>query len=84
MTIVSLNFNCESFGSITLSTEPCPVGLLRAFLYKEEKSNYLKLVGQAQEKKKATLFFDCCFAEGKYWLFVECGNEAKLTYLGEN
>lgn len=58
----------ESFGSITLSSNK--PSNLRTYLYKEEKSNVLKLVGEAKEKNKNTLFFDCYFAQAKYYLFV--------------
>lgn len=49
LTIIELDYLEESFGSITLSTatgELCPI--LKTYLYKEEKSNVLKLVGEAK------------------------------------
>jgi hypothetical protein len=31
----------------------------------------LKLVGQAKEKQKSHLFFECNFGEGRYFVFVQ-------------
>ncbi len=85
LTIIELEFLEESFGSITLSTsDGNPTPQLKTFLYKEEKSNVLKLVGEAKEKNKSVLFFDCYFSDAKYYLFVESLVESRVTYLGEN
>ena len=45
--IVSLEFEESSFGSIALSNKEFS-GSLTAFLYREEKNNLLKLVGKAK------------------------------------
>jgi len=50
---------------------PGDCGALRVFLYRQEKSKVLKLVGQAKEKNKNSLFFECNFTEGKYYVFAQ-------------
>jgi hypothetical protein len=67
--IVEVVFFEESFGSIALSSKKS--GELKAYLYKEEKNNLLKLVGQAKEKNRKQVFFDCFFSESKYFVFIE-------------
>jgi hypothetical protein len=47
LTIIELEFNEESFGSITLAYNKSK-GPLKVFLYREEKANVMKLVGQAK------------------------------------
>ena len=31
----------------------------------------MRLIGQAKEKRKKNILFDCCFEEGRYYVFVE-------------
>lgn len=58
---------------------------LSAYLYKEEKSKVLKLVGQAREKQKSHLFFECNFNEGKYYVFAQTKDRsARLCFSGES
>lgn len=56
LTVVELAFNESGQGCVTL-TYIDHVGPLTAYLYREEKSRVLKLVGQAREKQKSHLFF---------------------------
>jgi hypothetical protein len=61
------------------------VGPLTAYLYREEKSRVLKLVGQARERQKSHLFFECNFNEGRYYVFAQTKEKAaRLAYYGEN
>lgn len=46
-TIACLNFDNESLGSIAVSNKH-KSGYIKVYLYREEKSNTLKLVGQAK------------------------------------
>jgi len=64
-----LEFQEEAQGCVTLAYLG-ESGALKAFLYKEEKSKVLKLVGQAKEKNKTHLFFECNFTEGRYFVFA--------------
>lgn len=78
-----MEFSEDSFGSIIIFNK-VRSGLLRAFLYKEGKNNLLKLVGEAREKNKNQLFFDCFFAAGRYFVFVEAEHKgAQVSYCGE-
>lgn len=44
----------------------------------------LKLVGQAKEKNKNALFFDCLFSEGRYFLFAQAeAGGARVSFFGE-
>ena len=44
----------------------------------------LKLIGQAKEKNKKSLFFECNFVEGKYYVFTQSERRAaRLAFLGE-
>lgn len=68
--VIQLDFQEEGQGCVTLSS-PGSCGSLRVFLYRQEKSKVLKLVGQAKEKNKSSLFFECNFTEGKYYVFTQ-------------
>lgn len=83
MTIVEMGFAEEGQGCVTLSyIGGC--GALKAHLYREEKNKVLKLVGQAKEKNKNSLFFECNFNEGRYYVFVQANNfPSRLSFLGE-
>ena len=77
-----MTFMEDSFGSIILFNQK-QTGYLRAFLYREEKNNLLKLVGEAKEKNKQHLFFDCFFYEGRYFVFAEAECKGtQITYAG--
>ena len=83
LSVVELTFEEEGQGCVTLAClgEPGP---LRAFLYREERNKVLKLVGQAKEKSKSHLFFECSFLEGRYFVFAQAEERAaRLSYLGE-
>ena len=57
---------------------------LSAYLYKEEKSKLLKLVGKAREKHKSHLFFECNFTEGRYYIFAQTTEKpSRLSFYGE-
>ena len=45
--------------------------MTRLILYREEDKNILKLIGQAKERSKRLVFFDCQLRKGKYYLFLE-------------
>lgn len=47
MTIVSLEFTEDCFGSITISNNQ-KAGALKCYLYRQNDENILKLVGKAQ------------------------------------
>ena len=81
--ILELEFLEEGQGCVTLSYIGCE-GPLKAYLYRQEKSRLLKLVGQARERSKSHLFFECNFTEGRYFLFAQAQESpARLAYLGE-
>ena len=45
----------------------------------------LRLIGQAKEKNKTQLFFDCCFHEGRYYIFAESSRSGSvISYFGED
>lgn len=56
----------------------------KMYLYREEEDSVLRLIGQVNDRNKKTTFFDCCFEEGKYLLFVDakCPSN-KICYMGE-
>ena len=56
LTVIELAFAESGQGCVTL-TYIDHVAPLTAYLYREEKSRVLKLVGQAREKQKSHLFF---------------------------
>lgn len=83
LSVVELEFLEEGQGCVTLSYIGCE-GPLKAYLYRQEKSRLLKLVGQARERSKSHLFFECNFTEGRYFLFAQAQESpARLAYLGE-
>ena len=44
----------------------------------------MKLVGEAHKINKTQLFFDCCFQENKYYLFIQSSNSnTVISYMGE-
>lgn len=84
LTVIELAFAESGQGCVTL-TYIDHVAPLTAYLYREEKSRVLKLVGQAREKQKSHLFFECNFNEGKYYVFAQTKERpARLCYYGEN
>lgn len=81
--VVQLDFHEEGQGCVTLAS-PGECGPLRVFLYRQEKNKVLKLVGQAKEKNKNSLFFECNFTEGKYYVFAQGEEKAlRLAFIGQ-
>lgn len=85
-TVVELSVPAVSSGSICLEHLSEPPAVTKTILYREEENNLLRLVGQACEKNKQHIFFDCQLLKGRYYLFLESGKQnstANLSYFGE-
>ena len=82
ITVIELNFTESGQGCVTLTYIDHAAPLF-AYLYKQEKSKVLKLVGQAREKQKSHLFFECNFNEGRYYVFAQTKEkQARLCFYG--
>jgi hypothetical protein len=80
--ITRLSFTHQCLGSITISNK-YKTGEIKVYLYRQENSNVLKLIGEVKEKWKNHVFFDCCFMEGQYFVFVEVEFKGGvITYIG--
>jgi len=85
-TVVEVSVPAVSSGSICMEHLGQAPSLTKTILYREEENNLLRLVGQAGEKNKQHVFFDCQLLKGRYYLFLECGKQdstANLSYFGE-
>jgi hypothetical protein len=85
-TVIEISVPALSSGSICLNHLDTTPAVTKTILYREEENNLLRLVGQACEKSKQHVFFDCQLLKGRYYLFVESGSNSSnsnLSYFGE-
>ncbi len=78
-----MEFKEQCFGCV-VGVAGAQVGDFKMCLYREEQDSVLRLVGQLSDKNKKSSFFDCCFEEGRYYVFTKINSSQsnRVCYLG--